>query len=401
MAIFNGSFKLLATSFGVGSVLVIKGFVSDVNLYSNKFMNDNEIKPAIATEKVVTEVAKSVALPVSNQPKIQFLSMSDANKKKLEGEWEITVITESIGGKDEVVYNKHQRSADRSKMIKVNFEQIDTSIVRIDGDDLSTYKVSYLTEYNTIALFKEIDGGYEIIEGRKIRKSALDSLKTSTRVVSRSNNNEEDHLAQPAIPEVGDFFLIDALNPIKSSDRLTAAKDQVSGSVTVGEQNISSLSVTLHRGTNKEVSLSISEIEINDGGQISAEYEGESIAGIITANGKGAKTIRFATGPLQGATLNFVSQDKWDHIREQQEIARLAREESEQSNIAREVAAISKQDEGQRRNAAREELEDSEEELEEELEEEVEELESEEEITKKFEESGFSFGGEATTVALK
>jgi len=400
MAIINGSFKLLATSFGVGSVLMIKGIVGDVNLYSQKFMDDKEIQPTFTQKKVVSVEALNDIKRENNSPKIQYFGMSKENMAKLGGSWEITVITESVHGKDEIIYNKFQNSSDRKKVIKVDFEQIGTSLVKLDNDPESVYRISYLTEHNTIALFKEIDGGFEIIEGKKLLETKK-VLRPLRRVIAETGSNSDSSRNDVTLEdqENGDFYLMDAIDPVRSSTRPTAMKDEVSGSVTISEQSISSLSVVLHKGKSIETSISISEININDGGQITADYEGETISGIISSNGKGAKTIRFATGPLQGATLNFVSQEKWDLVEEQQEAARLAREESEESNIAREVAAISKRNERVRVEKNENEEDDSE--ITEEELEEIEEIDTEEEIATKFEESGFSFAGEAVQIAKK
>ena len=56
---------------------------------------------------------------------------------------------------------------------------------------------------------------------------------------------------------------------------------------------------------------------------------GEIVHGIITNNGQDAYRVRFATGPLQGAMLNFLSYEQLEIMQEREEEAKFKAEEAQ------------------------------------------------------------------------
>src|SRR5690606_875876 len=116
-----------------------------------------------------------------------------------------------------------------------------------------------------------------------------------------------------------------ALVPDLSKDVITG--DLVSGNLSLSNGNIEALSASVRGADGNERSIDISYAEIKDGGQFHVDYMGEMGHGIITNNGEDAFRVRFATGPLQGAMLNFMSYEQLDIMREREEEAKFKAEE--------------------------------------------------------------------------
>lgn len=249
-----------------------------------------------------------------NSPAVKYLGVTAENKKKINGRWEVTRVIDSKG---EAIYDSFKNKEDKKSIIIVDMELIATSTVSLDKDVNQVFKISILTEKNTIALFKTINGGYEILEAKKMMP------KAKSRAFKLSNNSKS---LGPTVAEKKetkkkgirisdmDLYLESALNPLQSRNILNVK--QVTGNLSVFDGSIQDFSASLNTGSAKEVNLDFSFAEIKDGGQFEAEVSGEMATGIITNNGESSYKIRFATGPLQGAILTFVTQEKYDLAQE-------------------------------------------------------------------------------------
>ncbi|MBT5094507.1 MAG: hypothetical protein HOM21_09710, partial [Halobacteriovoraceae bacterium] len=119
------------------------------------------------------------------------------------------------------------------------------------------------------------------------------------------------------VPHNVDLVLERALNP--SVSKTVMKGTMVEGNATISPTEIIELSATISMGSSKEQDISLASAKINDGGQFEGEYDGNMVTGIVTNNGQGGYRIRFATGPLQGTMLNFVTDEEFDKIQTREE----------------------------------------------------------------------------------
>lgn len=325
----------------LGSVLV---YASKHNVRSEF---NYEFKPAASIQKAKTfnELAQRdvASVETSKLPAIQYVALNGANRERLGGEWEVMRIVSETG---EEVFNAFQNENDRA--VKVNFDLIRTSVIQIDKEEGQVYFVSLLTEQNTIALFKEYNGGYEILEARKV-------IVPVAKIEQRSGGADQVDVARNVTPDLpatdpslnAELILEKALNPSKSAEVLFG--DAISGSATIRGGSIERLSVSLHRGTPNEIGLEMSFAEINDGGQFETVMGDQTISGIVTNSANEGFRIRFATGPLQGAMLNFVTEEAFEEMEIQRENQEYERLEAQESPIAEEIR--DQQDEFQNQRA--------------------------------------------------
>lgn len=314
----------------LGSILVYAGIHEDKVAFSYKF----EHRPAAQAPKTFNDLNKQRELASVDRstplPAIQYVALNQANRDLINSEWEIMRI---VGEDGNEVFNAYLNEDDRA--IRVDFELLRTSVIQIDKEEEQIYYVSLLTEGNTIALFKEFNGGYEILEARKVARAVanIDSGRAEVQDGSNSGSVQNIPATDPSLN--AELILEKALNPVKAADVLIG--DAISGSATVRGGSIERLSVTLHRGTPNETSLEIQFAEINDGGQFETQVGDEMVSGILTNNGNEGFRIRFATGPLQGAMLNFVTEETYEEMMIQRENQEYERLEAEESPIAQEI----------------------------------------------------------------
>jgi hypothetical protein len=209
---------------------------------------------------------------------------------KIDGEWEITRI---IGSDERVTYDKINNPEDAEKTIKVPMKLIRTSEIMVNNDPGLIYKISLLSDFGTIAIYKTINGGQEILEAKRVKKVVKPAAVA----------NEEIELV-----------LERALNQSKSSKILTGS--EVSGEMTLTKGSIEGLSVSL-TNTNGEVqNIDIASAQLMDGGSFKADVGDEEVAGVVFNNGKDGYRLSFVTGPLAGAMLNFVTKDAIDEMQD-------------------------------------------------------------------------------------
>lgn len=386
----GNSTKFMLSMILLGSLVVIAGTVRDMHFNSNEFMLDNEIR---VSRRFDGPSKRIVASAERELPGVQYLPFNDFYRNKVNGDWEIIKIHNTSG---EVLFDL-SRNEEKDMKILVELQMIGTSLVRIDGDKGLEFDISILHESgNTIALFRTIDGTYEIVEAKRYVKPVLvekkeDSLNASGFDDNRQSVGPEEVVAQKTGIEISknfDLVLERALDPNASKDVLRG-EAELTGEVSLIGGNIENLRAVLHRGTDKEKILDIGFAQINDGGQFNFDENGEVVSGILTNNGRDGFRIRIATGRFAGAMLNFVTRDELYKIRELEEKAafdKLARQEEYQEPIEEYATPpVSETDD----SAGREKYLDYEQEQAEQAEQEV--IETEEEMSMKVQKSGFNF----------
>jgi hypothetical protein len=381
------STKFLLTLGAMISV-VVAGTFSDLRFNSNDFMFNNEITTEVHYEETSNRI---VASAESELASAQYIAFNVQNKLSIDGDWRITKIYNTD---ESVVYDQNRRK-DKGLVIEVTLEMIATSLVRIDGDKGLDFDISLLHESGTrIALFRSMGKGYEIIEAKKYTRRA--KVQNNELANDRKKAKKKKVSPKKVVKSKGgvnldrdvDLILERALDPKKNKDVLMG--ENISGSVSLLGGNIENLEITIHRGTDKEVSQSVPFIQVNTGGQFSFEAEdGQIVSGILTNNGKDGYRVRFATGVFAGAMLNFVTQeefDKLEELHEKIEYDKMVKQEeidAEREANATQAEVEVKEDMSQERAKY--------DNYEKEQEENIKEIESEEEMVLKVKNSGFNF----------
>lgn len=232
-----------------------------------------------------------------------YLPVVEQNIKKINGEWDVTKLT---GSNHVSAFNKFQNIEDTKKSLKIKLELVGNGIVRVDGDNQLIYRVSILTDFGTIAIYKKVGDSFEIIEAKRNLSGIENQLKTAD--------------------EEMDFVLERAFNQTKGNKVLTG--QSISGHLSIKANLITGLSVSLHNDDGIDQNLEIDSSEIMDGGAFKYELNGEEISGVVFNNGQEGYRVSFVTGPLSGVMLNFVTNNQLEKIQEtEQEIAKEEKEE--------------------------------------------------------------------------
>lgn len=261
--------KAIIAILSLGSV-VLAGTIKDIN--SRTVSRKHALEELPVERSLASDVAPSMRIAVMR------VEMSEAFK--VNGKWEITRI---VGSDEVVTYDKLNNPEDSKKNIVVPLKLVGTSSVMVNNDRDLVYKISLLSDFGTIAIFKKMGNGFEIIEARMIREKK----------------------AEVAISEEVELVLERALNQSKSSKILSGS--DISGEMTLTKKSIEGLSVSL-TNTNGEVqSIDIASAQLLDGGSFKADVDGEEVSGVVFNNGKDGYRLSFVTGPLAGAMLNFVT----------------------------------------------------------------------------------------------
>lgn len=268
--------KAIIAILSLGSV-VLAGTIKDIN--SRTVSRKHALEELPVERSLASDVAPSMRIAVMR------VEMSEAFK--VNGKWEITRI---VGSDEVVTYDKLNNPEDSKKNIVVPLKLVGTSSVMVNNDKDLVYKISLLSDFGTIAIFKKMGNGFEIIEARMIREKK----------------------AEVAISEEVELVLERALNQSKSNKILSGS--DISGEMTLTKKSIEGLSVSL-TNTNGEVqSIDIASAQLLDGGSFKADVDGEEVSGVVFNNGKDGYRLSFVTGPLAGAMLNFVTAGELEKI---------------------------------------------------------------------------------------
>jgi|GEM_PF-6537693 len=305
----NWSPKVLAALLGLGSLVVFAGTLSDLRLHSDSFMDAVKIEVPTETGRIETQrfVASSEK---SDLPAVQYLPFNSTSEELINGKWEIRRITQAD---ETVIYDKTGAYEDRNGSFVVDFLLVATSEVMVDNDYNQVFKISLITGYDTIALFKVMEDGYEILEAKRLPETQVQTVAKSA---STKDKKEETNTGLRLDGDV-ELKLERAHLPSKTSELLKG--QSVRGYVSLIDGNIESLSAAIYYDERLEaIEIDIPFAEINDGGMFATFIGNESVHGIITNNGEGVFRVRFATGPLQGAMLNFATDEKMMQIQDEQ-----------------------------------------------------------------------------------
>ncbi|AUO00086.1 hypothetical protein DOM21_00295 [Bacteriovorax stolpii] len=268
--------KAIIAILSLGSV-VLAGTIKDIN--------SRTVSRKHALEELPVE--RSLASDVAPSMRIAIMKVEMSEAFKVNGKWEITRI---VGSDEVVTYDKLNNPEDSKKNIVVPLKLVGTSSVMVNNDRDLVYKISLLSDFGTIAIFKKMGNGFEIIEARMIREKK----------------------AEVAVAEEVELVLERALNQSKSNKILSGS--DISGEMTLTKKSIEGLSVSL-TNTNGEVqSIDIASAQLLDGGSFKADVDGEEVSGVIFNNGKDGYRLSFVTGPLAGAMLNFVTAGELERI---------------------------------------------------------------------------------------
>jgi hypothetical protein len=275
--------KAIITLLSLGSI-VLAGTIKDIHSRAAKSKQINTTENEIPVERnVASEAVSKVAQ--------MYLPTNIENLKKINTTWEITRI---VGSDEVVAFDKLANPEDAKKSIKVPLELIGNGIVRVNKDNEQIYRISLLSDFGTIALFKKLGNGYEILEAKRIEIAASNtSLMVSEEV---------------------ELVLERALNQAKSNKVLEG--HDVSGSVSLSSKMISALSVELRNPNGETQNIEIDTADLMDGGTFKAEVAGEEVSGVVFNNGKDGYRISFVTGPIAGAMLNFVTKAQMEKAQE-------------------------------------------------------------------------------------
>ncbi|MFA6237157.1 MAG: hypothetical protein WC635_07510 [Bacteriovorax sp.] len=278
--------KAMITFLSAGSI-VLAGTIKDFNSRTVK-SSDNEV-----IEKELVPAERSVASEAVSKVAQLWLPLNDINKNKVNTVWEITRI---VGSDEQVAFDKLARPEDSKKSIKVKMELINNGIVRVNNDNGQIYNVSILTEFGTIALYKKLGNGFEILEAKRVQ-----AQKSNTSLI---------------VAEEVELVLERALNQSKSSKVLEG--NDVSGQVSLSAKTLNNLSVELRNSNGETQNIEIDTADLMDGGTFKAEVNGEEVSGVVLNNGKDGYRISFVTGPIAGAMLNFVTQEQMEKLEQAQ-----------------------------------------------------------------------------------
>jgi hypothetical protein len=275
--------KAIIVILSVGSI-VLAGTIKDIHSHSVKPFNNEPIeKDLVPAERSVASEAVRVAQ--------MYLPLNSENSKKINTMWEVTRI---VGADEKISYDKLSNPEDFKKSIKVKMELVETSKIRVNGDDQLVYQVSLLSDFGTIALYKKIGNGFEILEAKRIVE----------------NNNAKALV----VSEDVELVLERALNQAKSNKVLVG--NDVAGEVSLSAKSLKGLSVELRNPNGETQNIEIDHADLMDGGSFKAEVNGEEVAGVVFNNGKDGYRISFVTGPLAGSMLNFTTKEQMEKTQE-------------------------------------------------------------------------------------
>lgn len=332
--------KILVLPIVLVSFVALAETVFDQSFYSTRFMDNT---PVVKLEvKVPVKHVAPVKRVIKKGPKMQLVDLSQ--RDLINGKWEVVRVLD----KDlNPVYDKSSRYEDKGSEIIVELDLISKSTVQINEDSDQIFKISRVTESGTIALFKSFENGYEVLEARKVKEEVIakasvvtESEVKMTRIEKRFEKNQE-------------LMLYSALNPSKSRQVLKGEK--ISGSVYLMGDQVIFENVTLHIGESFQTESLSFEAKI-DGNTGHLNYNNE-IQGIVSVVGDKEVRVRFSTGPLANAMLNFKVQDaivdSYSNI-ENEEARAIGKEAAIESGRYSDAQELQKRETASRENAEEE-----------------------------------------------
>ncbi len=279
MQLFTLKNLMVIAAIGTGSFVAV-GTVSDIK---SKSVQDTEEEITMYSE----EVERNLASVVQTQgAKSLYLELNEINKRKINGEWEIVRHVKN----NEVVFD----SAKGDSAIKASMELIDISTVKVANDMEQVFQVSIL-EGKKIALFRKFGSNYEILEARKVEVAQ-----------ELENNDIELDLVLDRVV-------------LQENPGSVLSNGDVQGNVTVKNKEIHNLTVSVQSASGVEKNISINFAEVGDAGAFTVDVDGEEVSGIFFNNGNDGYRMSFVNGPLAGAQLNFMTEEKISQRKEEEQ----------------------------------------------------------------------------------
>lgn len=315
--------KMVIGLAGLASLAVVANVTFERSLYSDAFMIDHG--QAVVSRRLDDSFARVVASESrAEKIAVKYLELNEENKAKINGAWEIMRGFEDINDKVQEFYNKFESRT--SAVVKVDVE-LAAGGVYVRGEEFENFfYISDLTDAGTLSVVRKLgDRHYEVLEARRIVEVRRPEVVAKREQVIEKEQPARDYKKGVELQKDLELVIERALVPDLSKDVITG--DMVSGNLSLSNGNIEALSASVRGVDGVERNIDISYAEIKDGGQFQVDYMGEMVHGIITNNGEDAFRVRFATGPLQGAMLNFMSYEQLDIMREREEEARFKAEE--------------------------------------------------------------------------
>lgn len=276
--------KAIIALMSLGSV-VIAGTIKDINSRTVSKMH------APIYESASGPSERGLASEERNPPSFALTRVNMSDAAKVDGIWEITRI---VDANEVIKFDKNNHHEDTKKTIRVPFKLIGTSKVMVNNDPNLVYNISLLSDFGTIAIFKQMGKGQEILEAKMVKEVKTDSAL--------------------AVSDEIELVLERALNQSKSAKILTG--QEATGEMILSKKSIEGLNVTL-TNTNGEVqNIEISSAQLLDGGSFKADVGDEEVSGVVFNNGKDGYRLSFVTGPLAGAMLNFVTKEELSRMEE-------------------------------------------------------------------------------------
>ena len=296
--------KAIIKTFTIG--LTIVSFVAVAETYYDKKFYTASFMDKVEEVRIDIEPSMEKRVVASKErdlPLIHTLEMK--NKNVVNGEWMITRVSQFFEDKEEVVFDKYNKAQDKDAEVLVGFNLIEKSTIRINNDYDQTYKISLLTENGTIALFKEFGEGYEVVEARKYV-----ATKKKETIVESSVENEKKNKFDIR----DDLYLVSAVDPKRDKNLLKGRKVEGYAYLKSGELILEG--VQLHIGSQNQTESISTEMRVKAHGTFNDQNGSQ---GIVTLTSKQEIKVRFSTGPLAGALLNFATYDKKQEIEQKYE----------------------------------------------------------------------------------
>jgi hypothetical protein len=263
----------------VAVVMLMSGQWNYMQINSTSFMHDKEVK---FVKRWDEEIVRTVASNPQNNnkeesPLIQFVEFSNLNQQSLNGHWKIYRFTDAQG-----------QSEDLNLIVKM--EMVGVSKIKVNNEDV--FRISlWRQEAKRMVVFREGEGGFEILEAYKIGADKLTRLYQLAGAAS----------AQPRNLPSNDQSIDLTLREFQPGPQHVGVNQQnVSGELTVNGNLLQNINIII----NGETTLSIGQLELASGGTFggySDQNREEMVSGVFYDGG----TMRFSTGPLAGSIVTF------------------------------------------------------------------------------------------------
>lgn len=287
------------------SAIVLGSTYRDLQFMKPTFMNDSEIK----LSKRLDDAERSIA-SFEKSPATLWFPLNNDNRGAVNGAWNVYRF---VDVNDNV----------ESMNSKINFELVGNGKVMLNRDENQVFNISFMTA-STIALWKKVDGGFEILEAKRVNAKRNSFVRSAANAITEEVERKE-------------LVLAGALNAKLFNGILDG--DSVEGSLVMEGDQVSDFKVTIFKGTEKEMTESFFLADIQSGVLTTAGHGDEDIHGLVHADKDGSFKITINSGKLAGTIFNFKSELNVVEISEDERRVREERqlEESNQNDVKEEV----------------------------------------------------------------